>query len=117
MDALEVDIAERGRTAILTLAGALTGRHVAALRRAVFAAEGGLCGHLVLDMTEVDEIDGYGLAALVGMLSRQAAKQGKVVLFGVRPDLRTRFEATFCDTLFPLRNSLAAALELVEEQS
>jgi anti-anti-sigma regulatory factor len=131
-EALKVVISQHGQATLLTLSGPLTAKHVAALRRAAFEAESHSRGHCVLDMTDVDEIDGYGLSTLVGMLARRGAARdsepaepsepagaptgrGKVVLFGVSPDLRPRFEATFCDTLFPIRSTLAHALELVGE--
>jgi anti-anti-sigma factor len=112
MEALQVDISQHGQATLLTLSGPLTAKSVAALRRAAFHAEKENRGHCLLDMNDVDEIDGYGLATLVGMLSRRS---GKVILFGVSPDLRPRFEATFCDSLFPIRSTLAHALELLAE--
>lgn len=116
MEALQVDISQQGRTALLTLVGPLTAKHVAALRRASFELERrGDCAHCVLDMTDVEEIDGYGLSTLVGMLARRGSQSGKVVLFGLRPDLKSRFEATFCDCLLPLRPTLAGALELLPD--
>ena len=115
MEALQVHISQHGRTTVLTLAGPLTAKHVAALRRASFEAEGQNCGHCVLDLTDVDENHRYGMSTLQGILARRGSQQGKVALFGVRPDLRARFEATFCDTLFPLRSTFAAALQMVGE--
>ena len=115
MESLQVDITHHGGTAVFTLSGPLTAKHVAALRRATFTEEGKDCCSCVMDLSEVDELDGYGLSALVGMLARRRDKRGKVALCGVRPDLRAQLEATFCDTLFPLRSTLAAALEVVGE--
>jgi anti-anti-sigma factor len=115
VEALQVHSSRRGNTVILTLSGPLTAKHVAALRRASFEVETQALGPCVLDLNDVDEIDGYGLSTLVGILARRGSQNGRVALCGVRPDLRERFEATFCDTLFPLRSTLAAALEAVGE--
>lgn len=115
MESLKVDIAHRGETAIFTLSGQLTAKHVATLRRIAFTEEGKACGSCVMDLSEVDELDGYGLSALVGMLARRSGNRSEVVLCGVRPDLRAQLEATFCDTLFAVRSTLAAALEVVGE--
>lgn len=117
METLQVEISRHGVTSVLALSGPLTSKHVAVLRRAAFQAEeSGQGAPCVLDLSEVEEIDGYGLSTLVGMLARRSAHGGgTVALCGVRPDLRERFEATFCDTLFPLRSTLAAALLAVGE--
>lgn len=116
MESLQVDISHRGQTAVFTLSGPLTAKHVATLRRLSFDEECRGCQGCVMDLTDVDEIDGYGLSALVGMLARRRGKHSKMALCGVRPDLRALFEATFCDALFPLRSTLAAALEVVGEE-
>lgn len=115
METLQVDISQHGETHVLTLSGPLTSKHVAVLRRAAHPAEQSAAA-CVIDLSEVDEIDGYGLSSLVGMLARRRAHgAGRLALCGVRPDLRERFSATFCDSLFPLRATLAAALRVVEE--
>lgn len=115
METLHVDIGKHGETTVLTLAGSLTAKHVATLRRVAFQAESESRGSCVLDMTDVDEIDGYGLSALVGMLARRSAQHGRLALYGVSPDLKRRFEATFCDSLFPIRSTLAQALDVLGE--
>ncbi len=115
METLQVDISQHGETSVLTLSGPLTSKHVAVLRRAAYQTEQSPAA-CILDLSEVDEIDGYGLSTLVGMLARRRAHgAGKLALCGVRPDLRERFAATFCDSLFPLRSTLAAALKAVDE--
>lgn len=115
MEGLQVDISHRGNTAVFTLSGPLTAKQVATLRRLTFDEEGKSCQSCVMDLSDVDEMDGYGLSALVGMLARRRCRHSKMALCGVRPDLRALFEATFCDALFPLRSTLAAALEVVGE--
>lgn len=108
-----VHISQRGGTAILSLQGPLTGKNVATFRRACYQAETQENRHCLLDMTDVEEIDGYGLSALVGLLGRRRERNGQVVLYGLNPGLKPRFEATFCDVLFAIRSSLAQAMDLV----
>lgn len=112
---LNVHTSRHGSCAVLALNGPLTAKTVANFRRAALVAEAGHRGPVVLDLSEVDEIDGHGLASLVGLLARRVATESTVALCGVRPDLRARFEATFCDALFPLRSTLTAALLAVGE--
>jgi anti-anti-sigma factor len=113
MEALKIDISRQGQTCILSLAGPLTARQVACLRRASFQTDA--TGHCVLDLSALEEIDGYGLSALVGILARYREHGGRVVLCGINPVLRASLEATFCDALFTLRSDLEGALMAVEE--
>ncbi len=117
MKDFHVHISQRGGTAILSLQGPLTGKNVATFRRACFQAETRENRHCLLDMNDVDEIDGYGLSALVGLLARRRERVGQVVLYGLNPGLKPRFEATFCDVLFPVRSTLAQAMDLIREEA
>lgn len=108
---MRVQVTGRQGATLLTLSGKLTRRQVAVLRQATFRAERERPGPCLVDLTDVVALDGFGLAALVGLVARWGS--GRVVAFGVRPDLRERFAATFADQMIPLRPHLTSALEAV----
>lgn len=112
---LTVHTSRHGSCLVLSFNGTLTAKTVATFRRAALTAEAEPGAPVIVDLSEVDQLDGHGLASLVGLLARRQAVKSTVALCGVRPDLRERFEATFCDALFPLRSTLTAALHALEE--
>lgn len=67
------------------------------------------CNRIVVDLAEVEEIDGFGLAVLVGLMSRLRKVGGKMVLTGVNPELRQRFEMTWLEGVFPTYITVAQA--------
>ena len=114
---LSVELASAGDASVLRLVGDLVGKQVAQFRRACAQAEKEKFLHTVVDLSEVEEIDGYGLAGLVGLLARRRRLGGRVVLCGLNPDLRLKFEATHCDVIFKTAVSQSGALEALKEQT
>lgn len=96
---------------MLGLQGEFIGSEVVHFRRAcnIMSSEG--FKQWVIDLAEVHEIDGYGLASLVGLLSRAKRQGGRVVLCGINPDLRRRFEATHCEEIFEIDFTVAKAVD------
>ena len=109
MSELKVDLSQSDNAAVIILSGALVKSQVSQFRRACSESEGST-EHSVVDLTEVEEIDGYGLSSLVGLLARRHASGGEVRLCGLDPELRQRFEKTFCDELFRFSSSVAKGL-------
>ena len=98
-------------SSVIELSGSLIGSEVFKFRHACSEAVKSGMPHRIVDLTDVHEIDGYGMAGLVGLLARRSREGGQVVLCGVNPDLRSRFEATHCDCIFQTAVSQARALE------
>ncbi len=65
---------------------------------------------VVIDFTHSAYIDSSGLGALVSLGKRIRELGGDLRLAALNDDLRTLFELTRLDTLFPLYNSRADAL-------
>lgn len=65
---------------------------------------------VVIDFTDTAYIDSSGLGALVSLGKRIRESGGELRLAGLNDDLRTLFELTRLDTLFPLYNTRDAAL-------
>ncbi len=65
---------------------------------------------IVIDFTRAGYIDSSGLGALVSLSKRVRDAGGDLRLVGLNDDLRTLFELTRLDALFPLYASRADAL-------
>lgn len=114
---LSVDLSSADDASILRVVGELVGKQVSIFRRACAQAQKENFLHRVVDLSEVEEIDGYGIAGLVGLLARRRRHGGKVVLCGLNPDLRFKFEATHCDAIFKMAVSQSGALEALKEEA
>jgi anti-sigma B factor antagonist len=66
--------------------------------------------HVVIDLTGVDFLESTGLAALIGGRRRALALDGSLSLVGAGEQLVKVFRITGLDTLFPLHDTVAAAL-------
>lgn len=112
---LDVSYAASDGIAVIRLAGDLVGSEVVHFRRACTAAAKEGLSDRVVDLAEVESIDGYGLASLVGLLARRSHQGGRVVLCGINPELRSKFEATHCDVIFDTAFTVAKALDFIRE--
>lgn len=102
---------------VIHVSGSFVGKAVSVFRRVCSDAQRLGLPHRVVDLSEVDEIDGYGIACLVGLLARRKKARGHVILCGINPDLRHKFEATRCDSVFRMAVSSSGALELLKGSS
>lgn len=112
---LEVNLSSREGAAIISLSGDFLGGETVHFRRACTQAEKQGLGDAVVELSDVERIDGYGLASLVGLLARTKSKGGRLLLCGINPDLRARFEATHCDGIFETAFTVAKAVDMLKE--
>jgi anti-sigma B factor antagonist len=66
---------------------------------------------LALDMRETEFIDSSGLAVLVNCLQVSRRKNGEVCLFGMQASVRTLFELTRLNTIFPIEHRCEDAVQ------
>ncbi len=66
---------------------------------------------LALDMSGVEYIDSSGLAVLVNCLQASRRQSGDICLFGMRDTVRTLFELTRLQNVFPIEERRQDALE------
>lgn len=68
-------------------------------------------GHLLiaLDLSDVEFIDSSGLGGIISVL-RTVGENGRVAIFGARPNILTFFRLTRMDRIFPISDSAAEAL-------
>jgi stage II sporulation protein AA (anti-sigma F factor antagonist) len=76
----------------------------------VAALGGGGAPHLALDMTELDYISSAGLRVLLKLAKQIQRRNGKVVLFGLRSNVREVFSISAFDRIFSIHNDRAAAV-------
>ncbi len=67
-------------------------------------------GKIVVDLEKVNYIDSSGLAALVEMLKTVKSRSGGLGLAGLSDKVRSLFEITKLDKLFPIYTNRARAL-------
>lgn len=113
---LSVSVSKNDGVAVLGLSGSLLSSEITSFRRACNNIGKSGLNRYVVDLGEVEEIDGYGLASLVGLLSRSRSEGGRLVLCGINPDLRQRFEATHCDMIFDTATTVANALDKLTKE-
>lgn len=69
--------------------------------------------HLAIDMTELDYISSAGLRILLKLAKQIQRRKGKVVLFGLRPNVREVFSISAFDRIFSIYNDRAAAVAAI----
>ncbi len=109
MASLTVHTSEDRGVSMLSLTGELVVSTSPQFRKATSRLVDEGCRRLVLDLAELEELDGFGLSAMVSLMARLRRQKGFLVLAGVNPDLKKRFEATWTDTIFPTYITVAQA--------
>jgi stage II sporulation protein AA (anti-sigma F factor antagonist) len=74
---------------------------------------GGGAPHLAVDMTELDYISSAGLRVLLKLAKQIQSGKGKVVLFGLRPNVREVFSISAFDRIFSIHNDRATAVAAI----
>ena len=70
--------------------------------------------HLAIDLTELDYISSAGLRVLLKLAKQVQRARGKVVLFGLRPNVREVFSITAFDRIFSIHSDRAAAVAAIQ---
>jgi anti-sigma B factor antagonist len=96
--------------AIVTVDGQLVVTNRQEFKRAILDAVEQGARLVVVDFTTSGYIDSSGLGALVSLSRRLRESGGDLRLVGLNEDLRTLFELTRLDALFPLYATRADAL-------
>jgi len=66
---------------------------------------------IIISFEHVEYLDSSFLGALVAILKKLVALQGKLTLIELNNDIRNLFELTRLDKIFDLKNSLDTAVE------
>ena len=69
--------------------------------------------HLAIDMSRLDYISSAGLRVLLVVAKKAQQAKGKVVLFGLVPNVRDVFSISGFDKIFAIQSDAAAAVAAV----
>lgn len=93
---------------LVVLAGEIDLSVSPALRAALLELSQKQPRRMVLDMTGVPYSDSSGIAVLVEMLQLQRRQQGKLVLCGLQPKVKSIFEIARLTTIFTITDNVDA---------
>jgi anti-anti-sigma factor len=74
---------------------------------------GGGTPHLVIDLSKLEYISSAGLRVLLVVAKKVQQAQGKLVLFGLVPNVREVFSISGFDKIFSIRDDAASAVAAV----
>ena len=81
------------------------------LRQAVVSAVADGCRLLILDISELDFVDSFGLGAVIGALKRLRQRGGELALVCPSRRIRRVFEICDLDRIMALHDSIDSASE------
>ena len=94
---------------LLSVGGDLDVAGAPELRQAVVTALNEGARDLILDISELDFVDSFGIGVIVGALKRARQRGGEVVLVCPVPRIRRVFELCDLDRIFVLHDSVEDA--------
>ena len=106
---------EKNGVLLITLddSAALNEGQAAGLRQLLYARlEATEAPKVAVDLSAIDYISSTGIALLIGTKRRVEARNGQLVLFGLRPDVFELFATMKLVNLFEIVDTEAQALEL-----
>jgi len=92
--------------------GRIAARNAATVRQHLADLTASEPRRLVIDLEDADSVDSAGVAVLVEMLRRQRGHGGKLVLSGMNGTVRSVFEISRLDKIFPITADTASAQEV-----
>jgi anti-sigma B factor antagonist len=105
-----IDVANTGGFAVVTVTGQVDLESAPRLRACLLdlASDGQV--RIIVDLAGTEFLDSTGLGAIVAGLKRVRLRHGEIRLVVARPSVRKVFEITRLDRVFPIHESLDAAL-------
>ena len=99
--------------AVVRITGRFYSSDAQAVEDGLAAALGGGAPHLALDMTELDYISSAGLRVFLKLAKQIQRRKGKMVLFGLRSNVREVFSISAFDRIFSIHKDRAAAVAAI----
>jgi anti-anti-sigma factor len=104
---------EAGEVAIVKLAGRLDSSAAQPAEESFTKMLGGGTPHLAIDLSRLDYISSAGLRVLLVVAKKVQKANGKMVLFGLLPNVREVFAVSGFDKIFAIQADAAAAVAAV----
>lgn len=112
---LKTSTRDHGSHTIVAVAGDIDVYTAPPLRETLVNQLGRERYHLIVDMTKVSFLDSTGLGVLVGCLKRVRAHEGSLLLVCSEERILKVFKITGLTHVFPIFDTLDAALESVSQ--
>ncbi len=107
---MSFDVRRVGRVIVVAVHGELTLGNGDALKEEVMERLAAGARRFLFDFEAASYIDSAGLGVLVSLESEIGRREGTLRLAGLDRDMRTLFQLTRLDELFPISESRTAAL-------
>ena len=104
---------QMGDVAIVKLAGRLDSSAAQPAEESFTQMLGSGTPHLAIDMSKLEYISSAGLRVLLVVAKKVQQVEGKVVLFGLVPNVREVFSISGFDRIFAIQPGAAAAVAAV----
>ncbi|HEX9376175.1 MAG TPA: STAS domain-containing protein [Actinomycetota bacterium] len=108
---LDLETSTQGKTSVVSLRGEIDVYTAPRLRQALIDLVSGGATDIVVDMDKVDFLDSTGLGVLVGGLKRVKSNEGDLRLVVTQERIMKIFDITGLSKVFPMYESLDAALQ------
>lgn len=112
---MKVDIIARGDGHIVALSGDYLAVNAAAVRRACLDLEEKGQRFMVIDFSDVENVDGFSLASLIGLMARLRQDGKDLALVSVNPDLKKQLQKAHLDLVFPIYSTQAQAFQKLDK--
>lgn len=110
MEDLKIDVADRGKWSVITVAGEVDLSSSPALREEFLRLVGLGRYQVIVDLSGVEFLDSTGLGVLVAGLKRLRDNGGDLVLAGPEPRILRLFEITGLTKVFVIHASVEEAV-------
>jgi anti-sigma B factor antagonist len=107
---LEVETQQQDRWSVISLRGEIDVYTAPRLRQALIDLIEGGNSDILVDMSRVDFLDSTGLGVLVGGLKRVKSKDGSLEIVATQDKILKIFEITGLSKVFPIHDSVEAAV-------
>jgi anti-sigma B factor antagonist len=111
MSTLVKEIRNVEGTIVLMVTGELTFEHSPGFHRTLVEVYDQKPPHIIIDFSDLTYIDSSGVGTLVDILRKTKAQQIKFSLVGLRQTVRSVFEITKLDRVFPIYDGLDEACQ------
>ena len=99
----------------LKLSGEIDLLHAPALRAALQAKAASKCPVLIIELSDVPFLDSSGLSELIAYEQTARVFGGKLLIVGLRPEIRQLFSLARLDGFFRTFDSMDAAVQTLTE--
>jgi len=110
---LEISTVQKGSMALVEICGEVDLYTSPQLRAEVLKVAAGKNASLMVNLEQVTYMDSSGVATLIEALQYIKRRDGRMVLFGLKAEVKEIFELTRLDKVFNIRPNFETAIKCV----